>query len=335
MKNKFTVKKWQLTKWRAREECADLSEIPFVALGNRVFYKSRVVEEAILPANASAVKNEAFADCKRLKSVVLPRENSVGLSSRVFRGCSRLREIENFEMVSSVGEGAFDGCANLPNLVFGRDLRRIGAFAFRGCASMTEVVLPSSINTVGAGAFSGCTELERVEMEHGFLALSKGMFRDCISLKNVEFSNTLCEIPASMFQNCSALESMTIPSQITKIGASAFRGCARMETVNIELGTVKIGARAFADAPRLREVYAPHTLKKLGLGAFGFGFVPDDKKILIYVENEYMKKRLTARLRLCLSFGRAKVVVIGKSIEERKRERRRSTLEQKPTHLFE
>ncbi len=334
MKTKLTVKKWQLVKWKAREECADLADVAFVAVGNRVFYKNRTVEEVILPAKASAVKSEAFADCKRLKAVTLPHEGNVGLSRRVFYNCVRLGEIQNTQMISSIGDGAFDGCAKLPSIDFGRDLRRIGEYAFRNCTALTQICLPSNINTLGRGAFSGCTELEAVVLEDGFSALSKDAFRDCISLKNVDFCNTLREIPSGAFRNCSALETMTVPMQITKIGANAFRGCARLGEVQVELGTVKIGAKAFADTPRLRSVTVPHTLKKLGFGAFGFGFVPEDQRVLIYVDNEYMKKRMVAQLRLCLSFGRAKVVVVGKTIEERKRERRRSTVEQKPTHLM-
>lgn len=48
-----------------------------------------------------------------------------------------------------------------------------------------------------------------------------------------------------------------------------------------------------------------------------------------------MKKRLQSKLRMALSAKRVQIIVTGKSIEERKRERRRAQLEQTPTHIFD
>ena len=119
---------------------------------------------------------------------------------------------------------------------------------------------------------------------------------------------------------------------IKRIGSRAFYRCARLEEVTVEAGAETIGALAFAGAYRLGSVTLPRTVKRLGFGAFGLGFTRE--KLRIYVDSEFMKRRITMQLRLCLSFGRAEVVVTGKSIEERKRERRRSELRQKPTHLI-
>lgn len=332
MKNRMTVKKWQLIRWRAKEEEIDLGDADFVAIGKRVFFKNRVVEEICFPSSLSAIKTEAFRGCDRLQSVTLPPDNNVGLARYAFGGCVRLGRVENTELLSAIGDRAFENCYRLANPTFGRDLRRIGEYAFHNCVSLTDLTLPSCLSGVGRGAFFGCTELSRVVLEDGLTAIGKEIFRDCISLSDVTFSSTLHEIPSGAFRGCSALTSMVIPSQITKIGAKAFSECARLEDVTIEMGTVSIGAGAFAKNRRLKTVTAPHTLKRFGLGAFGFGF--SREKVQILVDNEYMKRRLTRQLRLSLSAGRAEVIVVGKSIEERKRERRRSDVEQKPTHLF-
>lgn len=335
MKTPYTVKKWQLLRWRTKEECVDLGDADFIAVGKRVFYKNRVAEEVVLPASASAIKTEAFAGCKRLWRVALSGDGNVGLSRRAFRGCIRLREVENAHMLSIIGDFAFDGCTNLPQIAFGRDLRKIGEFAFRGCTSITALTLPSCVDLIGRGAFFGCTELETVTMEDSLSALPRDAFRNCISLREVTLSASLHEIPDGAFRGCSALTEVVVPSQITRIGKRAYASCARLSDVVVELGTVTVGARAFADNPRLKTVFLPHSVKRLGFGAFGFGFCRDEDKIVISVDNEYMKRRIRNQLLLCGSLGRAKVQVVGKSIEERKRERRRSTLEQKPTHLIE
>ena len=105
--------------------------------------------------------------------------------------------------------------------------------------------------------------------------------------------------------------------------------------MELGLGTARIGAFAFADTPRLREVEIPRTVTRLGFGAFGLGARPDDEKIVLRVENEYMRRRMKRLLLLCGSNRCARVELVGKSIEERKRERHRTELDQKPAHLFD
>ena len=116
-KTTTVIKKWQLLKWRSHEELADLSEEDFVAVGKRVFYRSRALEEARMPAKAAAIKTEAFTGCKRLHTVTLPSNNSVGLARRSFADCIRLRNVHNSELISVIGDRAFENCRNLPALL--------------------------------------------------------------------------------------------------------------------------------------------------------------------------------------------------------------------------
>ena len=102
----------------------------------------------------------------------------------------------------------------------------------------------------------------------------------------------------------------------------------------MELGVQKSGARAFDNTPALREVFVPHSLKKLGRGAFGRGKRKDDEKITVCVENEYMVRRMKSLLFRCGSAGCTTVKLIGKTVEERKRDRRRANVDAKGTHLI-
>ena len=332
MKNRMIVKKWQLLRFKAKEQHVDLSDADFVAVGNDAFYENQVVETVALPQSVAAVKTESFYNCKHLYAVTLPSERTVGISKGAFLECTRLRELNHAERISAIGDRAFEGCYMLPNLTLGVDLKRIGEYAFKGCASMTEVALPGSITALGKGAFMDCTELERVETEEPTALLAKDLFRNCISLREIQLSAMIREFPAGVFRGCSALREFHVPGHVSKIGARAFYGCSRLQNAELELGVTHVGAFAFANAPQLESVTVPHTLKRLSFGAFGLGF--SKEKIKIFVDNEYMKRRIQNQLRLCLSFGRAEVLVVGKSIEERKRERRRSSLDQEPTHLI-
>lgn len=333
MKEKVNVKKWQLLRWRSKRECADLSAVDFVAVGRRAFYKNRTLEQVTLPANAAVIKTEAFLGCRHLACVTLPSENSVGIAGGAFANCTRLRELENSELIARIGARAFENCHFLPTLSFGRELRSIGEYAFLGCASLTSLNLPSSLDSIGKGAFMECTELTSVHVEDGVPMLAPDAFRNCISLQDVQFSASLRALPVGVLRGCASLTEITVPSNIRTVGARAFADCTRLESVELESGVERICARAFAGCDRLRSVTVPNTVKRIGFGAFGFGRTQE--KISLLVETEYMKKRLQTRLKFALSAGRVQIIVTGKSIEERRRERRRAELEQKPAHLFE
>lgn len=334
MNTRLKIKRWQLIRCRSSEERLDLSEAEFVTVGKRAFRRGRQ-EAIVFPPSLSAVKTEAFVGCRRLKQVTLPADTAIGLSVAVFRGCERLHEVEHSEMISSVGERAFSDCQTLEEIRFGRDLRRIGARAFERCRALKTIVLPSQLQAIGDGAFCGCTELEHVTLESASCRLGTHLFRNCISLREVQLPTDLEFLPNGMFRDCSALEECSLPQQLKEIGAHAFDGCTRLSVVHTELGLQRIGAFAFAHTPRLREVFLSHTVKLFGFGAFGVGKRSESDKIRIYVENEYMVRRVKRMLLLCGSSGRATVCIVGKTIEERRRERRRTSLDSAPTHLMD
>lgn len=333
MKRKVILKKWQLTRWRGRDELADLTAENFFSIGKRSFYKNRMIRKVLLPKGVSVLKAEAFSGCVNLESVVLPTERAIGVSRGTFHNCTSLNELQNADMISSIGDYAFENCRVLSDYGGGKNLCRIGKYAFRNCEAIEAVTLPFSMRMLGKGAFLGCTRLENVMMQDGFSMLSKDVFRGCTSLKQVTFCNTLKEIPNGAFCSCRSLEGITVPSQVKRIGSRAFFGCAGLQTVTVEQGVRSIGAFAFAKNNCLESVYIPRSVKKIGFGAFGLG--RRDAKIKLLVDTEYMKKRLDRQLRACMSAGSAEVVVIGKSIDERKRERRRATVEQTPAHLLD
>ena len=336
MKSALKIKKWQLIRARGFEGRVILPEGDFVAIGKRAFAgkQNRYLESVYLPESVSVIKAEAFAECKNLRTVILSANNSVGISQGVFAGCTRLREIANSERMHSIGANAFVGCASLQRIDFGKDLRRIGDGAFSGCSSLRSVTLPSGLCEVGEGAFADCQELAFYTAPDTLSMLSSKMFRDCVSLREVVIPAAVTVVPWGMFMGCISLREVQIPANVQEIAAYAFQNCRQLHTVRMELGIKEIGAHAFDDTPALREVFIPHSLKKLGFGAFGIGKRKDGEKITVCVENEYMVRRMKRLLFWCGSAKCTEVKLVGKSIEERKRDRRRTNIEAKGTHLI-
>lgn len=332
MKETVKIKKWQLIRYASKKEVVDLSDTEFISVGKRAFWRRDRLEELTLPSGVSAIKTEAFHGCKRLKRLALSSDCNIGIAAGAFQNCRRLSEIEAFGSITSIGKNAFAGCQSLREIEPGDDLKSIGEGAFRNCTSLEELILPHSVQAIGKAAFRGCTELRRVEIHSPTLATET--FRGDISLQEIEFSSLIKEIPRGCFAECSALSSLEIPSSVKALKGGSFWDCTRLETVKLGFGVTSVGALAFAKNSRLTRVEMPHSVKRLGFGAFGLGKTKE-QKIEIAVDSEYMQKRIKRQLFLCGSAGRATVTFEGKTVEQRKRERRRSTLEQTPTHLID
>ena len=75
--------------------------------------------------------DRAFADCKSLRSIVIP------------------------DGVTSIGDGAFCGCKSLSSLVFPDSVTSIGHSAFSGCDSLESLVLPESVGNIIGNPFCG------------------------------------------------------------------------------------------------------------------------------------------------------------------------------------
>ena len=336
MKPTFKIKNWQLIRARGAEGNVVLPEGDFVAVDKRAFVgkHNQYLQSVRIPNGVSVIKAEAFEECNNLRTVILPTGGNIGLSQGVFSGCTRLRTVANSEHIHAIGANAFAGCTSLQRIELGKDLHRIGEGAFFGCRSLSSISLPSDLREVGEGAFAECQELAFYTAPDTLSTLSSEMFRDCVSLREVVIPEAVTVIPWGAFMGCISLGEVKIPANVQTIGARAFENCRKLHTVKMELGVTQIGARAFDNTPALREVFLPHSVKKLGRGAFGTGKRKDGEKITVCVENEYMVRRMK---RLLFWSGSAKcttVKLIGKSIEERKRERRRESLDEKGAHLI-
>ena len=336
MKPIFKIKNWQLLKARGVEGRVVLPAGDFVAIGKRAFAgkQNQYLESVATPDGVSVIKAEAFAGDKNLRTVVLSTNGNIGLSQGVFAGCTRLREVANSEYINSIGALAFSNCAALQGIAFGKHLHRIGEGAFANCQSLTSVSLPSSLREIGKGAVAGCRELAFYSADDALPALSEEMFRDCVSLREAIIPAAVSVIPRGAFEGCISLREVKIPANVNEIEARVFKNCRKLHTVRMELGIKEIGAHAFDNCPALREAFVPHSLKKLGYGAFGTGKRKDGEKITVCVENEYMVRRMKSLLFWCGSANCTEIKLIGKSIEERKRDRRRANVEAKGTHLI-
>ena len=159
------------------------------------------------------IRVNAFKECKKLKSIVIPYSvTSIGVG--VFWKCISLESITILSEVVSIGDYAFYGCTNLKSVLFdeGTQLTSMGDHGtFYNCASLTSITLPCGVTSIGGSAFYGCINLESITIPFG-----------------------VTSIDASAFHGCEKLPSIIIPSSVTSIGVYAFDYCSSLKSVIFE-----------------------------------------------------------------------------------------------------
>ena len=160
--------------WRAFEGCKSLTSM-VVASGNST-YDSRdncnaIIETATntliagcqnttIPNSVTSIGDQAFRDCKSLKSVTIPNcVTSIG--DWAFTGCSSLTSVTIPNSVTSIGWGAFEGCSSLKSVTIPNSVTSIGCWAFWDCKSLTSVTIPKSVKSIGGRAFPEHTQIIR------------------------------------------------------------------------------------------------------------------------------------------------------------------------------
>ena len=149
-----------------------------------------------IPDNVTAIAENAFLNCKNVKSVRVGKNvSSIGVYA--FKGCSSLTSIRLTNTVSAIGTWAFEGCNALRSVTIASTDHDHSPE--KDYASSSSAIAPGGGSSIGMAAFV-----------------------ECKSLKNVTIPNGITSIGQHAFFGCSALKSITIPNGVTFIGTNAF-----------------------------------------------------------------------------------------------------------------
>ena len=171
----------------------------------------------------------AFADCKSLRSLVVP-DGVTSIGKRAFSDCTSLSSLVLPESVGNIIGNPFSGwdgelkCLSPyfiydNKVLFDKDKSKIIAFRDK---KTTSYVIPDYVTSIGNGAFY-----------------------DCKSLRNIVFPDSVTSIGDSAFEGCTSLTSLVIPDSVTSIGDSAFDGCSSLTDIVLPDSVTSIGDCAF------------------------------------------------------------------------------------------
>lgn len=188
----------------------------------------------------------------------------VSVGENAFKNCVSLEEINEDNVVESIGTHAFEG-TNLRSAIF-NNLIFLQSNAFRSCHSLNYVSIPNCYH-ITSRAFANCTTLSSISIPvgSGVTKIDREAFMECYNLKNVDIDNVDTEIWNSAFYKCSNLKNIKFDNCIA-IGPNAFAHCESLENVNL-VKCQDIGGSAFNGCINITQVSVT-SCKNIGSDAF-------------------------------------------------------------------
>lgn len=220
-----------------------------------------------IPANVTAIKDEAFKNCQYITGVIIP--NSVThIGEKAFYQCRRLTTVTIPDSVTSIGESAFSSCQRLRSITLPKDLTVIEKSMFYRCDNLEKVQLPENLISIEDEAFIQCENLKSIQIPEKVQNIGNKTFYICSRLKHVSIPETVQTIGSQAFGVCSNLTAITIPKNLTEIKDGTFSNCTKLKSLNWEdLQVQTIGARAFYECS-FTDIILPKTVKRVDGSAF-------------------------------------------------------------------
>ena len=231
----------------------DLSEVNIAELPTRSFYGGTTnnLENLVLPQTLTTIADQVFQN-------------------------SKLKNIQIFGNLTTIGAGAFSGCKSLSTITIPASVTTIGASAFSGCTALSTITIPTNVTIIGASTFSGCTVLSTVtfENESKLSALNDNVFKECI-ITNIRIPAKVATISSTAFASCKVLQTVSFEeNSCLKTLTTTFAGLPALQRVAIPASVETIEAQAFQKCPSLTTVTfeSGSKLKTIGGGYSGSSY---------------------------------------------------------------
>lgn len=196
-----------------------------------------------IPDSITKINKYAFCGTD-IQEIKLNGNISV-ISESMFKDCTKLTTISNWENIESIGIGAFSGCESLMEIELPINLKRMGSNAFYNCTKLNLKETNNNlgnITTVSANTFYNCQALTSVNLKN-ITAINESAFEGCKELAiDISTAKKLQTIGKNSFKNCEKLcETLKLPNKVQTIGNGAFMGCSCITTIKLPANLKSIG----------------------------------------------------------------------------------------------
>ena len=201
------------------------------------------LEGIVLPDGIKRIGDDAFAYCKGLTYVSMPKsveyigrysfEKDVKILSAPRRRPNKAQTEEPFPKdVATIEETDRYTLDDNGVLTFKEDVTLIKDEEFKGRNDIKKVILPGTVDSVGEFSFANCKSLREVVFSEGVRWIWRNAFTSCHKLKRVHLPASMKTICSSAFSCCKGLKEAVVPSN-AHIDEYAFSGCDSLKKVII------------------------------------------------------------------------------------------------------
>ncbi len=217
--------------------------------------------------NLTSIPESAFANCTKLKSIILP-DTIIRIEDNAFYNCTSLEEFKFPENIQEIGKKAFANCSSLISIVLPDKITELPENLFSGCSNLQEISLSDKVNKIGKSCFSGCEQLKSINLQNEILEISEGLFLDCKNLEQIVFSEKIKKISKNAFANCMNLRTVIIPNSVTEIDDNAFMKCKNLEEIRLSENLIILGEGVFSDCENLKSLILPEGFTRVDSSMF-------------------------------------------------------------------
>lgn len=189
------------------------------------------IPESLNGIKVSAIGDEAFAESKNLKNIIIP-EGVETIGNRAFALCTSLEKIVIPNSVKNIKRGAFYYCSKLSQVSLPTGLKRIPDYMFYMCGSLTHINNPGSIVEIGAHAFNN-TKLVSFIFNPGLERIGDYSFEGC-NITEVVLPSSCVRLGGWAFYNCSFINKVRLNKELTHVGSGIFYNCPSVKEVEYE-----------------------------------------------------------------------------------------------------
>ena len=212
---------------------------PVVFVNNWTFMENTTVKKITIP---SGIGVGGFGACN-VEGIVFEGEST--LSSSVFADCKKLKSVKLPKNLEVLPFSAFKNCVNLETVTLPDSLIEIQDDAFYGCTGLEKLHIPAYVEALGVRPFAYCTNLKDLTVEKGNETLvvdSKGVLYEKNSWgTELIFGATLAG-------------EYTVLDGVEDIGQLAFAGATKLKKLNFPDNKVSLSLSAFDGCTALKEL---------------------------------------------------------------------------------
>ena len=138
-------------------------------------YKVTAIGAGKGTVEVTAVKNKKATSITIPATVTINNESYkvTAISKKAFANCKKLKKVVIGKNVKTIGASTFSGCVKLSSVSIGQNVTTIGDKAFYKCTALTKITIPTKVSKIGKQAFYGCKKLKSITIKTKTLTSKK------------------------------------------------------------------------------------------------------------------------------------------------------------------